>query len=117
MTLSLCLSGNEPRQRYLFEALNSICNVRGVISFDDISPVSKYLAAALSFSLPRSEWWESYQLHPVMQRARRARFIFRLESIASPMDAVLMWGSWFHPFTANYRRSIPYFHYIDQSRS
>jgi hypothetical protein len=34
--LRLCLTGNEPRQRYLFQALAEIARVEAVVPFDEI---------------------------------------------------------------------------------
>lgn len=116
MTLSLALTGNEPRQRYLFETLESLAHVAALVSFDDIDPLTRYLAAALSFAWPRSEWWENYHMHPLVQRRRRHVLARELSHVPERIDALLMWGSWFQPFRDTSPR-VPTFHYIDQSRS
>lgn len=114
--MRLCLTGNEPRQRYLFEALARAAQVKAVLPFDDIDLLTKSLAAGLSFSWPRSEWWENYHMHPLIQRRRRKVLQRGLQPYANDVDALLMWGSWFQPFPAG-AAALPFFHYIDQSHS
>lgn len=115
MPIRVCLSGNEPRQRYLFEQLGHAAKVQAIVPFDDIDPLTKVVAAGLSFAWPRSEWWENYHMHPLIQR-RRSRVLMRgLAPHLKDTDALFMWGSWFQPSFKN--GSIPCFHYIDQSRS
>ncbi len=41
------------------------------VPFDNIDPVTKYVAAALSYASPREEWWGNYHMHPLIQRRRR----------------------------------------------
>ena len=114
--IRLCLTGNEPRQRYLFEELGHVADVQASVGFDQIDPFTKYLAAALSFSWPRSEWWENYHMHPLVQARRRKVLLRGMQPYRGEIDALLMWGSWFQPFPAD-RNEVPYFHYIDQSHS
>jgi glycosyltransferase involved in cell wall biosynthesis len=113
----LILTGNEPRQRYLFEALQKRADVRAVVPFDEIDLFTKYSAAALSFSWPRSEWWGNYQMHPLLQRRRRSVLNREIKAKAVEADALLMWGSWFAPFTSGQPGAMPFVNYIDQSRS
>ena len=54
--MKLVLSGNEPRQEYLFAELRRMVDVVGEVPFDHIDPVTRYLAAALSYATPREEW-------------------------------------------------------------
>lgn len=114
--LSLVLAGNEPRQRYLFEALASQLHVPAVLEFDDIDPITKLTAALLSLSWPRSEWWENYQMHPLVQSRRRRVLARGLRALDDDIDALLMWGSWFQP-PALGSKALPFFNYIDQSHS
>jgi glycosyltransferase involved in cell wall biosynthesis len=116
MSIRLCLTGNEPRQRYLFEELTHIVDVKAIVPFDDIDPLTKMLAAGLSFSWPRLEWWENYYMHPLMQRRRRNVLRKGIAPTLKDIDALLMWGSWFQPFLGK-NSEIPFFHYIDQSHS
>lgn len=113
----LCLTGNEPRQQYLFKALEAVAEVKASVPFDDIDPVTKYLAAALSFDWPKTEWWGNYQMHPLLQQRRRKVLQQGLAKLPEKPDALLMWGSWFQPFLAGDKLAVPYFCYIDQSRS
>ncbi len=116
MSIRLILTGNEPRQRYLFEALGHRAQVNAVLSFEDIDFLSKALGRALAFSWPRLEWSENYHMHPLIQRRRRQVLLHGMREHMGESDALLMWGSWFRPFS----REIPYlpvFHYIDQSHS
>ena len=115
--LNLALTANDPRARHLFSAIASLTGVVGEFDFDQIDLVTKYAAAALSFSYPRSEWWESFQMHPLMQSRRRRVLRRALGDIQSAPDALLMWGSWFNPMARGNSRQIPFFNYIDQSRS
>jgi glycosyltransferase involved in cell wall biosynthesis len=109
---TLVLTGNEPRQRALFDELARQTRVVAEIEFDDIDPVTKFASALLSYARPRSEWWGNYQMHPLVQR-RRSRVLWRgLRSVEPRPDALLMWGSWFHP-----AKAVPFYTYIDQSRS
>lgn len=117
MPLTLCLTGNEPRQRYLFEELKKTTDVQGEIDFDEIDFFTKYLAAGLSFSWPKSEWWGNYQLHPFVQKRRRLVLQRKMKDFGRRPHALLMWGSWFQPFRAGDMSAVPYFTYIDQSRS
>jgi glycosyltransferase involved in cell wall biosynthesis len=116
MSIRLCLTGNEPRQRYLFEELTHVADIKAIVPFDDIDPLTKALAAGLSFSWPRSEWWENYHMHPLMQRRRRNVLRKGIAPLLEDIDALLMWGSWFQPFLGG-DSEIPFFHYIDQSQS
>lgn len=113
----LFLTGNEPRQRQLFAALGRQADVLGEVDFDRIDPLTKGLAAALSYTRPRSEWWGNYQMHPLVQRRRRHVFGAGLRRAGVTPDAVVMWGSWFHPFRGARGPVPPFYTYIDQSRS
>ena len=116
MSIRLILTGNEPRQRYLFEALSHCAQVNAVLSFDDIDFMSKVLGRALSFSWPRLEWSENYHMHPLLQRRRRKVLLRSMRDYIGNSDALLMWGSWFQPFAAR-TPHLPVFHYVDQSHS
>ncbi len=113
---TLCLTGNEPRQKALFDELARQTQVIAELPFDDIDAITKLGAACLSYAQPRSEWWGNYQMHPLIQRRRRRVLQRGLRTLAQRPDALLMWGSWFHP-TAGGAPRIPFFTYIDQSRS
>jgi len=114
--LRICLTGNEPRQKGLFEALSRRATAVAQLEFDAIDPLTKYTAAVLSFTRPRSEWWGSYQMHPLVQRRRR-KILQRGLARSASADALVMWGSWFHPTLAYRGQRIRFFNYIDQSRS
>jgi len=116
MSIRLCLTGNEPRQKHLFGAIEQIADVKAQVPFDEIDPLTKFVAAGLSFSWPRSEWWENYHMHPLLQRRRRKVLLAGMEPYLHDLDALLMYGSWFHPFLKS-AVAIPFFHYIDQSYS
>ena len=116
MTIRLCLTGNEPRQSYLFEELAHRATVVGVVPFDDVDLLTKYVAAGLSISWPRSEWWYNYHMHPLLQRRHRKVLLRGLRRHLDAMDALVMWGSWFHPFRSN-TVSVPFFPYVDQSHT
>jgi glycosyltransferase involved in cell wall biosynthesis len=115
--LRLCLTGNEPRQRYLFQALAEIARVEAVVPFDEIDVLTKYTAAALSFAWPRVEWWENFQLHPLMQRRRRTVLARGVQALSARIDALLMWGSLFQPFAQSAPNAVPFYTYIDESFS
>lgn len=87
------------------------------VGFDEIDRMTKYAAAALSYDRSRFDWWTGYQMHPLVQRRRRVVLQRALRSHASKVDALLMWGSWFHPFGNSSTFQLPYFNYIDQSCS
>lgn len=115
--MRLVLVGNEPRQKYLFDVLASVADVRAVIDFDDIDLVTKVCAASLSFSWPKTEWWGNYQLHPLISRRRRRVLSSKLSAVQGPFDCMVMWGSWFSPNTKDGGPQLPFVNYIDQSRS
>lgn len=114
--ISLGVASNEPRSKPLIEALRQQCTVQGVWNFDDIDLFTKAAAAALSFHRVKAEWWGGYQMHPLVQRRRRRVLARLMQETQRPIDALLCWGSWFHPF-ANQKGAPPFFNYIDQSRS
>jgi glycosyltransferase involved in cell wall biosynthesis len=116
MKLTLCLTGNEPRQSYLFGALADLAHVSQV-PFEQIDPFTKYLAAACSFAWPRLEWWENFQMHPLMQRRRRSVLARGIDAQSEQIDALLMWGSLFQPFLDLAAHTMPVYTYIDQSFS
>jgi glycosyltransferase involved in cell wall biosynthesis len=115
--MRLALTANDARSALLFEELRKQVDVVAEIDFDDIDFLTKYAAALLSFDRPRSEWWENYQMHPLIQRRRRKVLQKYLKLSGVRADALLMWGSWFHPTYGLERDAIPFFNYIDQSRS
>lgn len=113
--MRLALTSNEPRSRYLFEELRRQAEVVAEVNFENIDVGTKALAALLSFKPRRRQWYQSYQMHPLVQRRRRR--VLRRELAAKPdaADALLMWGSWFDPRDSNGPPSSPFFNYIDQS--
>lgn len=115
--MKLVLSGNEPRQQYLFAELRNAVDVLAEVPFDDIDPITKYLAAALSFATPREEWWGNYHMHPLVQRRRQKVLNRGLQCLAGSPYALFMWGSWFNPISPRHGRAVPFFNYIDQSWS
>lgn len=114
--LRVLTSSNDPRSRYLFAALSRYVEVVAHEDFDDIDPLTKYAAAALSFRRPRISWWRTYQMHPLLQRRRRLVLQKGMRRYQGQIDALLMWGSWFHP-SKGADHSIPFFQYIDESVS
>lgn len=115
--MKLVLSGNEPRQEYLFAELRRTTAVVGEVPFDNIDPVTKYVAAALSYASPREEWWGNYHMHPLVQRRRRRVLGRGLQGLGNRPDALLMWGSWFNPYDRPRAGNVRFYNYIDQSRS
>jgi glycosyltransferase involved in cell wall biosynthesis len=114
--LALGVATNEPRSRYLIEALRDRDVVRAVWDFDRVDRLTRIVVAALSFHPVRAEWWGRFQMHPLMQARRRRLLRDAARRESAPIDALLCWGSWFHPFRGQ-PRCPPYFNYIDQSRS
>lgn len=112
--LRILASSNDARARFLFAALSRYVEVIGHEDFDDIDPLTKYTAAALSFRTPRISWWRTYQMHPLLQRRRRLVLQKAMRRYHGQIDALLVWGSWFHP-TKGWGRSVPFFQYIDES--
>ena len=115
--MNILLTGNEPRQQRLFLELGKKANVVGVVDFDDIDPITKYCAAALSFAWPKSEWWGNYQLHGLVSKRRQRVLRRQALLVQRPIDCIVMWGSWFSPRVVVGSKSVPYVTYIDQSRS
>ncbi len=116
-TIRLALASNEPRAKYLFAEFRKLATVVAELDFDDIDPLTKYTAAVLSFKRPRPEWYGNYQMHPLIQRRRRRVLQRGLRRSGPHPDALLMWGSWFHPFKGYGGPALPFFNYVDQSRS
>jgi len=114
-SLQIALTGNDSRARFLFDAFRRQAAVLAEIDFDQIDVLTKYTAAALSYARPRSEWWGNYQMHALVQGRRRKVLQRTLRELTPVLDALIMWGSWFHPTRGT--RSLPFFHYIDQSRT
>jgi glycogen synthase len=116
--VNVALTGNEPRQKYLFAEISRIANVIAELPFDQVDPMTKYLAAALSFKTSRREWWLNYHMHSLVQRSRRKVLNKGLQHLSERPDALLMWGSWFNPVEKSDNGSgLPFFNYIDQSLS
>jgi glycosyltransferase involved in cell wall biosynthesis len=113
----LALTSNVPQAKYLFAELRKLSTVVADLDFDNIDPITKYAAAVLAFKRPRSEWYGNYQMHPLIQRRRRRVLQRGLRHAGVQADALLMWGSWFHPFKGYGEPAMPFFNYIDQSRS
>lgn len=90
--------------------------MQAVWDFDRVDRLTRYLVAALSYHPVRAEWWGRFQMHPLMQARRRQLLLRSIRQEAVPIDALLCWGSWFHPFKG-VANSPPFFNYIDQSRS
>ena len=115
----LAFATNEPRSRFLLAELRRLTGGVAEIEFDHIDPATKYAAALLSYRRPRTDWWEAYQMHPLVQRRRRTVLARALHTRAPAADALIMWGSWFHPFRTrpSPETALPYFNYIDQSHA
>jgi len=107
---------NEPRGLPLLQELrNRVLDVQS-IDFDDVDKATRAIAGALSYHPVRGEWYANYQMHPLVQRRRSVVFNREVQALPDSPQAILMWGSWFHPWSrANHK--TPYFHYIDQSRA
>jgi glycosyltransferase involved in cell wall biosynthesis len=114
--LRVAFTTNEPRSQMLLAELARQAKIAVEIDFDQIDGFTKYAAALLTYRSPRSEWWSAYQMHPLLQRRRRVVLAQSLRPHLAQLDALLMWGSWFHPFRGT-AASLPYFTYIDQSHS
>ena len=112
---SVAFTHNDSRARPLFAALEAEVEAVSEIPFDEIDPFTRYAAAALSYRRRRAEWWVNYQMHALVARRRRGVLRRGMERSLRPADALLMWGSWFHPGRRGPLASIPYFNYIDQS--
>lgn len=113
--MRLALASNEPRARYLFQELRRQAEVVADVNFDDIDIGTKTAAALLSFRPSRRQWYESYQMHPLMQRRRRHVLRRELAAKLVSTDALVMWGSWFDPRSSSAALDPPFFNYIDQS--
>jgi glycosyltransferase involved in cell wall biosynthesis len=113
--LRLAFAANDPRAGFVLRQLAELTEAVFPVEFDQIDFVTKYGAAALSYRPARSEWWDAYQMHPLIQRRRRMVLQKSLGGYEGGVDALVMWGSWFHPFKNASVATIPYFNYIDQS--
>lgn len=109
---------NDQRARFLSDALKGLGHELVEVDFDHIDLITKALAAALTINHPRSEWWESYQTHPLVQRRRASVFERNYREALLEAQAVITWGSWFCPSLRSVDgKRIKYTYYIDQSRS
>lgn len=109
--IRLGLAANDNRSRYLFDQLRSRVIHTEEFEFDRIPSWLRASAGALSWRPSKPEWWLTYQMHPLVQ-GQRGRVLRGSMRAGGTVDALLMWGSWFHP-----RVNIPYFNFIDQSLS
>ena len=112
--LRVAFTDNDPRARHLLTALEAECDDVADVPFDRIDRVTKLLAGSLSFRPNRAEWWNMYQMHPLVER-RRSRVLTRGLAEQRPIDGLIMWGSWFHPWLSAPAIKTPFVHYIDQS--
>jgi hypothetical protein len=112
--LSVLLSSNDPRARFLLNELPRYVEVVGLEDFENIDPITKYAAAALGFRWSRRAWWRAYQMHPLVQIGRRRVLQKAVRRYRGQIDALLMWGSWFHP-TKGMDHLVPFFQYIGES--
>lgn len=113
--LSIAVTANDNRSRPWLEALKRQASVVADVPFDEIDHLTRYAAAALSFRTNRAEWWNTYQMHPLVERRRRRVLSRHLAPFRGQFDSLIMWGSWFHPGNESAGRRTPFFHYIDQS--
>ena len=111
--LSLVVTQNDTRSRRLVDALDRVARLEAEVLFDRIDPITRYTAGALSFRRRHAEWWVNYQMHGLVARRRRRVLQRELDRHRGRFDALLMWGSWFHPRLE--RMHVPFFNYIDQS--
>src|SRR5688500_7941589 len=105
--MRIALTANDSRAALLFDEIRRQAAVVAEIDFDDIDPLTKYVAALLSYDRPRSEWWENYQMHPLIQRRRRKVLHRKLDRAGVTADCLLMWGSWFHPTLGREKTAPP----------
>ncbi len=117
LPLRIAYVSMDARMNFLRDALALRgCDVMP-IEGDDIDTLTKIAGAAVSFAVPRMEWWIRYQMSlPV--RKRRTLIASRKICDGTLPDAIVFAGSWFSVDVqgADGRR-IPTFHYIDQSMS
>jgi glycosyltransferase involved in cell wall biosynthesis len=114
---AIAFSANDDRARFLFDALRREAEVVADVPFDQIDPLTRYAAAALSFRPNRGEWWVTYQMHPLVERRRRNVLQRGLRSVGGDLDGLVMWGSWFNPRLDQLGNGTPFVNYIDQSMS
>jgi len=115
--IRLATTANDPRSKPLFDALQRRARIVVNCDFEPFGWLFKYSAALLSFSRNRRDWWKKYQWHPIIRYARRRRLLSGLLRYKDDCDALLMWGSWFNPVTAQPGGGLPFWMYIDQSCS
>jgi glycosyltransferase involved in cell wall biosynthesis len=113
----VAVASNDDRSKYLTGALRDHLEVPPEVPFDDISWLTRYLAALLSYRRNRGEWWVTYQMHPLVQRRRRRVLQRNLQSLRGRIDGLVMWGSWFNPRLDQIGESAPFVTYVDQSLS
>ena len=111
--IRLATANNDRRSAYLFDALRRKAQVVVECDFDPVGWLAKYSAALLGFSKDRGDWWNKYQWHPVIRRARQRNLRKALLGHEKTCDALILWGSWFNPSAAG----LPFWPYIDQSCS
>lgn len=116
---TLLFPTNEPRSKYLEQALRSLGHDVFTPAFDPIDKPSRVWAALATYTRPRMEWWLNFQMHPLVQRRRGEKFAENARAaITTRADGIVMWGSWFDPSVGKWPGGAPPFvQYIDQSRS
>jgi glycosyltransferase involved in cell wall biosynthesis len=105
---------NDARFRHLEAELCKKVIGFTTVTYDPVSFINKYVAAALTYHPHRKIWWNRYQWHPMMQSGRRSRLVRMIEEAKMEFDVLLMLGSWFDPFAQTGVRA-PFYVYIDQS--
>lgn len=114
----LLFATNDGRSRYLSDALQALGHEVVVVDHDHIDLMSKGVAAVLSYSRPRMEWWQNYQMHPLVQQSRSRTLTANAAAAGGSFDGVILWGSWFAPQVPNENGGVtPYVFYVDQSWS
>jgi glycosyltransferase involved in cell wall biosynthesis len=113
--LAVAVTANDDRARFLFDEIARQAEIAADVEFDRIDPWTRYAAAALSWRPDRAEWWNTYQMHPLLQRRRRKVLQRALTPFRDRVQGLVMWGSWFNPRLDEMRLRAPFVTYIDQS--
>lgn len=113
--MRLLFATNDSRSVHLENALRARVREYATVKYDPIPLATSCIARLITIFPNRKIWWNRYQWHPCVQRARRNVLAGAVREGRFAFDKLIMWGSWFDPFIGTIHHDHPFYLYIDQS--